>query len=136
MDATTRIKCPQCGEANNAHFFNQPCKKCGLPLPDPQQGSIYIYRQGSFFGCAGAFGIYINGEPYGHIGNTELIRIPVPFGTYNIHSAVGMNRKCQDLLVTVSPQYPVAYTKVYMKMGFWTNSFVIEPLDPRLLEMN
>ena len=79
--------------------------------------------------------MYINGEPYGHIGNKELLRLPLKFGTYNIHSAVGMSRKCQDLQVTISPEHPVAYTKVYIKAGFWANSFVVEPVDPKLLDL-
>ena len=61
--------------------------------------------------------------------------MPLPYGTYNIHSAVGMSRKCRDMQVTLTPEYPNAYAKVYMRSGFWTNSFVIEPLDPALLNL-
>ena len=135
MAAKIRIKCPHCGEANNVHAANEACPKCRQPLSNGEEGSIYIYRQGSPYGIAGGFGLYINNEPYGYIGNKELLRIPVKFGTYNIHSAVGMSRKCQDLQVTISPEHPVAYTKVYMRSGFWANSFVVEPLDPKLLDM-
>lgn len=79
--------------------------------------------------------MFINNQPYGYIGNKELLRIPLKFGTYIIHSAVGMSRKCRDLQVTISPENPVAYTKVYIKPGFWANSFVVEPLDPKLLDL-
>ena len=135
MAAKIRIKCPHCSAASNVHSVNDPCPKCRQPLNVEEEGSIYIYRQGSPYGIAGGFGLYINNQPYGHIGNKELLRIPVKFGTYNIHSAVGMSRKCRDLLVTVTPENPAVYTKVYIKPGFWTNSFVVEYVDPKLLEL-
>ena len=87
------------------------------------------------YGVAGGFGLFINDASYGFIGNKELLRIPVKYGTYNIHSAVGMSRKCRDMQVTLTPENPVAYTKVYIKAGFWANSFVIEPVDPKLLDL-
>lgn len=135
MTAKLRVKCPHCGTAENVFSVNDICPKCKNPMNAPAQGNIYIYRQGSFYGVAGAFGLYLNGEPYGHIGNKELLCLPLPFGTYTIHSAVGMSRKCRDLIVTISPENPVAYTKVYIKPGFWTNSFVVEPMDPKLLNL-
>ena len=135
MSAKIRIKCPHCGEASNVHSVYEPCPKCKQPMGIQEEGSIYIYRQGSAYGIAGAFGLDINQQPYGHIGNKELLRIPVKYGTYNIHFAVGMSRKCRDLLVTITPENPVAYTKVYIKPGFWTNSFVVEYVDPNLLDL-
>lgn len=135
MSAKIRIKCPHCGEAINVHSVTDACSECKKPLDIAEEGNIYIYRQGSVYGIAGGFGLYLNGQPYGHIGNKELLRIPVKFGTYNIHSAVGMSRKCRDLQVTITPENPVAYTKVYIKAGFWTNSFVVEPVDPNLLDL-
>lgn len=134
MNSKLRIKCPKCGEASNI-TAGAPCPKCGNPIVLPPEGAcIFLYRQGSFYGVAGGFGIYVNGQPYGHIGNRELLCLPLPYGTYNLHCAVGMSRKCRDLQVTLSPEMPQAYTKVYIKPGFWANSFVIEPMDPRLLE--
>lgn len=135
MAANIRIKCPHCAEATNVLSVSDLCPNCKRPLGLTEEGSIYIYRQGSPYGIAGGFGIYLNGEPYGHIGNKELLRLPLKFGTYLIHSAVGMSRKCQDLQVTISPQNPVAYTKIFIKPGFWTNSFVVEPVDPKLLDL-
>lgn len=135
MAAHIRIKCPYCKEVYNAVPGSAMCPKCHQAVATENQANIYIYRQGSPLGIAGGFGIYINGEPMGHIGNKELIRIPVPYGTYNIHSAVGMSRRCQDMQVTLTPQNNVVYTKVYMKPGVWTNSFVIVPVDPKLLDL-
>lgn len=135
MAAKIRAKCPHCKESMNVHSLNEACHKCKKPLDSGEEGSIYIYRQGSPYGIAGGFGLFLNGESYGHIGNKELLRIPVKFGKYNIHSAVGMSRKCKDLEVTVTPENPAVYTKVYIKAGFWANSFVVEYVDPKLLDL-
>lgn len=130
-----RIKCAHCGNVANIRPGDAQCPKCKKPLNISEEGKIYLYRQGSFYGMAGAFGVYINGEPFGHIGNKEALCMPLPYGTYTLHSAVGMSRKCRDLEVTLSPESPNAYAKVYMRPGFWANSFVIEPLDPSLLNL-
>ena len=135
MAAKIRIKCPLCESAENIRIIDDVCPKCKQPHGLGDQGCIYIYRQGSPYGIAGGFGLYLNGQPYGHIGNKELLCLPVKFGTYTIHSAVGMSRRCQDLEVTVSPENPVVYTKVYIKPGFWTNSFAVEYVDPKLLDL-
>ncbi len=135
MAAKIRIKCPICGKAENITHNGAICPSCKNPVSFPPQGCIYIYRQGSPYGIAGGFGLFLNTVPYGYIGNKELLCIPLPFGTYNIHSAVGMSRKCQDLQVTITPQNPVVYTKVYIKPGFWGNSFVVEYVDPKLLDL-
>ena len=135
MSAKIRIKCPHCGEASNVHSVNDLCPECKKPMDIVEEGNIYIYRQGSVYGVAGGFGLFINDVPYGYIGNKELLRLPGKYGTYTIHSAVGMSRKCRDLQVTVAPENPAVYTKVYIKPGFWANSFVVEPVDPNLLEL-
>jgi hypothetical protein len=135
MSAKIRVRCPHCGEVNNVNSANDICPNCNNPLGLDGEGSIYVYRQGSPYGIAGGFGLFLNDLSYGFIANKELLRIPVKYGTYNIHSAVGMSRKCRDLQVTVTPENPVAYTKVYIKAGFWANSFVVEPVDPKLLDL-
>lgn len=133
MESKLRVKCPHCGKIANS-TPGAPCGKCGNPIVLPNTGScIYLYRQGSFYGVAGGFSIYINGQEFGSIGNRELLCIPLPYGSYNIHCAAGMSRKCRDLVVNLTPQTPVVYTKVYIKPGFWANSFVVEPMDPRAL---
>jgi hypothetical protein len=103
------------------------CPKCGKPLVFPGDALISLYRKGNFYGVAGGFGLYLNGEPMGYIGNRETVRIPVSYGTYTLHVAVGMSRKCNDMQITLTPQNRFAYAKVWIKPGFWANSFVIEP---------
>lgn len=120
-----RVRC-SCGHVLDANYGNV-CPRCRQPLAIPNGGLIQIYRKGSPLGIAGGFGIYIDGVPMGHIGNRQTVNIPVEFGQHNIHVAVGMSRRCTDLVVKVTPNHPMAYAKVYMRPGVWTNSFVIEP---------
>jgi hypothetical protein len=135
MAAKLRIKCPHCQQIVNLPGENVPCPHCGKPVSVCTDTCVYLYRQGSPLGVAAGFGIYINGEPYGHIGNTETLCFPLPQGSYTFHCAAGMNRKCRDLVVNLNADTPKHYAKVYMKPGFWTNSFVIQPMDPKLLNL-
>lgn len=120
-----RAKC-SCGEVTNT-VPGGLCPKCKRPLELPEEAAIRLYRKGSPYGIAGGFGIYINGEPMGYIGNKETVIIPLKYGTYTLHVAVGMSRKCNDFTVTLTPENRVANAKVWIKPGFWANSFVIEP---------
>lgn len=133
--AKLRVKCSNCGDVNNINPSAATCPKCGQPLNIPPDGCIYLYRQGSFYGIAGGFGIYIDGQPYGHIGNQETLCIPLPYGIHNIHCAVGMSRNCRDLQINLTPENRQGYAKVYIKPGFWTNNFVVEPIDPAKLDL-
>ena len=120
-----RVKC-SCGEVTNT----QPggiCPKCKKPLEIPEEAVICLYRKGSPYGVAGGFGVYINDVPMGYIGNKETVMFPVKYGTYTLHVAVGMSRKCNDYTFTLSPENRFANAKVWIKPGFWANSFVIEP---------
>ena len=104
MNKLLRVKC-SCGNVMNA-YAGQVCNNCRQPINIPQGGMIYLYRMGSPIGIASGFGIYINGEPFGYIGNKETLRIPVAFGSYNLHVASGMNRRCNDFVINITPEHP------------------------------
>ena len=125
MAKALRVKCT-CGNVLHAHP-GKSCSKCGKPLVFPADAMISLYRKGSPLGIAGGFGIYINGEPMGYVGNRETVNIPLPYGTYTLHVAVGMNRRCTDYTVNLTPENRIAYCKVWMRPGFWSNTFVLEP---------
>lgn len=127
MNGRFRIKCPQCGQVQDINGASA-CR-CGMQLV-PQQGEIRMYRMGNFFGAAAGFGVYIDEQPFGHIGNRETVAYSLPFGTHRLHVASGMNRRCNDMLITLSPETPVAFLKVRIQPGFWTSSFVLEPSTP------
>ena len=135
MAAKLRLKCPNCKKPINIHPTSTNCPECARPIVPSPDACIYLYRQGSPLGIAGGFGIYVNGEPYGYIGNKELLCLPLPYGTYTLHCAVGMNRACEDVTFVLTPQNRVVYSKVYMTPGFWSNKFHIVPVDPGLLDL-
>lgn len=120
-----RVKCPSCGTVQDIHE-NAPCSNCQTPLSTVGEGVIQIYRMGSPIGVAVGYGVYLDGEPMGHLANMESIRIPVSAGVHNLHMTCGMTRKCQDLQIMVNPGQ-FAYCKARLKPGFWTNTIVIEP---------
>lgn len=123
--ALFRVKCPACGQVSDI-AGDSPCSKCKNPLAVPTEGGVQIYRMGSPVGIAVGYGIYINGQPYGHLANKESVRIPLPYGIYTFHFTCGMTRRCQDVTVALTPENRVAYIKARIKMGFWTNKIIAE----------
>ena len=124
-----RMKCPNCGNVQNMNASG-PCGKCGAPLYVEQPAAIALYRMGNFMGAANGFGIYLNEQPFGAIGNRENLIIPLPYGQYKLHIVCGMNRKCNDPVFNLSPADPFVCLKVHMKVGFLSNKFIIERVDP------
>ena len=129
MSQLLRIKCPSCGNVVDVASTGSPCAKCGNALNLPEEGMIQIYRMGSPFGVAVGMGIYINENPLGHLANAESIRIPVPYGHYKVHMTHGMNRKCKDVEVDVSPAERIVYIKAHLKMGLISNTVVLEQVS-------
>ena len=124
-----RVLCPNCKKVYNLPD-DSPCPSCGTQVVIPRGGMIQIYRMGNFVGGAVPAGIYLNGQPYGHVPNRGTVQIPLPFGKYVVHMTVGMTRRCNDPMITLSPEAPVACLKAHIKMGFATNTMIIEPADP------
>ena len=123
--AELRAKCPACGHVYDT-TGNGNCPKCQQPVVFSEDGYIQVYRMGSPLGVAAGFGLYINGEPYGHLANKQSVRIPLPYGSYNLHFTCGMNRKGQDVMLTLSPDCRKGFAKVHMKPGFWSNKLIAE----------
>lgn len=122
-----RIRCAAC--KNVADVQNDAgCPKCGAP--SAPGGYIKMYRMGSPLGVAVGFGIYIDNEPTGYIGNKQTCWIRVPFGTHRLHVAQGANRRCNDAMITITPDHPLEAVKVAIKAGFWSNSFNIQATNP------
>ncbi len=123
-----RVRC-RCGNVVNA-APGSICEKCKNPLPFFPDALITLYRKGSPLGIAAGFEVYLNGVDMGRIGNKETIKMPVPYGTYNLHVACGMSRNCNDMKITLTPNQRFGFFKVWMKPGFWTNDFVLEVATP------
>lgn len=128
MTGKYRVRCPQCGKVFDINGLTA-CQ-CGAQVA-PAGGEIRLYRMGSPIGVAIGFGVYIDGQPFGHIGNKETVTYSVPFGSHNVHVTAGMSRKCQDLTVNLTPQAPVGLMKAHIRPGFLSNTVVIEPATPQ-----
>ena len=122
-----RYGCPACKAVSDV-TSDAACPSCGNPTAPG--GYIKLYRMGSFYGIANGFGIYIDGVPTGYIGNKQTCWIRVPYGTHRLHVAVGLSRKCEDVAVTIAPDHPLEALKVYMKPGFFVNTFKIIAANP------
>ncbi|MCR4617377.1 MAG: hypothetical protein K5669_04215 [Lachnospiraceae bacterium] len=122
-----RYRCP------NGHVFNgdentKVCPECSAALALENCGAIQLYRMGNMMGMAVGMGIYIDEVPYGHIGNKESIRIVLPFGDHKIHVTHSTTRNCNDPVITLSAEAPIAYMKCHLgAMGF---KIVVEPANP------
>ncbi|MCQ2498973.1 MAG: DUF2846 domain-containing protein [Lachnospiraceae bacterium] len=123
-----RVKCYNCNTVQDV-YQDCPCCKCQAPLVATGQCAIQMYRMGSPIGVAVGYGIYIDGEPMGHLANKESVYIPVTPGFHNIHVTCGATRHCQDLQVTIEPGN-IAYVKARIKPGFWRNTIIVEPATP------
>ena len=123
-----RVKCSKCGNVYDIETVGA-CPGCGA-LINIEQGSISLYRMGSPIGVAMGFSIYVDGQPFGHLANKELVKLSLPLGTHTLHCACGMLRKCIDVTVTLTPEAPHANVKAHIKPGFWTNTIVLEGAKP------
>ena len=113
-----RYRCSQ-GHVFDGNEDTKVCPNCGEALQLDNCGAIQLYRMGNMMGMAVGMGIYIDDTPYGHIGNTESVRIVLPFGEHKIHVTHTTTRKCNDPVVTLSAQHPIAYMKCHLAaMGF------------------
>lgn len=124
-----RLKCPSCGNVFDS-AGTVPCSRCGTMIDVNAGGMIQVYRMGSPIGVAVGYGIYLDGQPIGHLANKQSLLIPVPFGNHQLHMTCGMTRRCKDLFFSVTPQSPKIWIKAHIKPGFWTNSVVIEFANP------
>lgn len=122
---TVRYCCPN-GHAFDGNESVTQCPKCGAPVA--KGGYIQMYRCGNYMGMAVGMGVYIDGVPYGHIGNKQSIRICVPFGSHMVHVTHTSTRSCNDPVFTVTPEAPYVWCKArFVKAGF---KIEVEPSDP------
>lgn len=127
MNNLLRVKCPKCQKVQDINGVT-PCE-CGFTL-EPQQGTVVLYRKGHPSGAMLGAGVYIDGQPFGHLAATETAAFSLPFGTHTFRMTLGAIRRCKDITVTITPENPVAYIRGAVKMGFWSNSMILTPSSP------
>ena len=126
------LKCPKCGTVQYVKG-DGPCWKCHTMVVFPKDGVIQIYRMAS---CKGVFGrsmeIYLNGILFGLVEFNEVIRIPVPYGHYNVMMKF-MDYKMSKYKGTalefdITPNNRIVYLKAARVIpGFMTNTTILEP---------
>ena len=128
MPKQYRVVCPKCGKPINVPVGpTYQCPACKAENTTPQGGLLYIYRMGNFMGAAIGMDIHINDNPVGLMANKETVCIPLGYGTYKIHIAHSMNRRCNDPVIEISPQNPVVYLKARLKSGAFSSTIIVEP---------
>lgn len=132
MSKLFRFKCPKCGTVQDVPG-NGPCWKCNVMISLPEDGVIWIYRMAS---CGGKFGrsmeIYLNGIRLGCLKYDDFIRIPVPYGHYNVMLKF-LNYKMSKYKgigqeFDITPDNRIVYLKAARVIpGYHTNTTILEP---------
>ena len=131
MSTLLRFKCPKCGRVQDVPG-NGPCRKCGVMITLPPDGVIQIYRMGSPLGMALKMKIFLNDILLGYIGNTESIRIPVPYGHYKMYMRMprkGLHKSygaVQEFDITPANRF--VFFKARSVPGNMTNTTYMEPV--------
>ena len=122
-----RFRCG-CGNVFNGDEHTQVCSSCGRTLDVANCGAIQLYRMGNMMGMAVGMGIHIDDIPFGYLANKESVRLVVPYGSHKIHVTHTTTRACNDPIVTITPEQPVAFMKAHFSgMGF---KITVEPARP------
>lgn len=125
------LKCPKCGTVQYVKG-DGPCWKCHTMVVFPKDGVIQIYRMASCAGIGSSMEIYLNGILFGLVEFNEVIRIPVPYGHYNVMMKFmdyEMSKyKGTALEFDITPNNRIVYLKAARVIpGFMTNTTILEP---------
>lgn len=125
------LKCPKCGTVQYVKG-DGPCWKCHTMVVFPKDGVIQIYRMASCAGIVSSMEIYLNGILFGLVEFNEVIRIPVPYGHYNVMMKFmdyEMSKyKGTALEFDITPNNRIVYLKAARVIpGFMTNTTILEP---------
>lgn len=135
MSKLLRFKCPNCGKVQDV-LGDGPCKVCKVMVKLPEDGVIQLYRMAS---CGGNFGrsmeVFINGIRLGTMKSENIIRIPVPYGHYQVMAKFldyKMSKyKGIGLEFDVTPENRIINLKAARCLpGYMTNTVILEMASP------
>ena len=89
MNNLLRVKCPNCQKVQDINGITT-CQ-CGFNL-EPQQGTVTLYRKGHPIGSGVGAGVYIDGQPFGHLAVTEAVTYSLPFGSHTFLGKIAVAR--------------------------------------------
>ena len=130
MSKLLRFKCPKCGTVQDVPG-DAPCWKCHTMISLPKDGVIEIYRMASCMGIGRSMEIFVNGIRLRCLKYDEIIRIPVPYGHYQVmmkflDHGVSKN-KGVGLEFDITPNNRIMYLKAARVIpGYATNTVILE----------
>lgn len=129
---TFRVKCPSCGNVQNAPL-NYSCRKCRTQhaAVNPQDGFLYYYRMGNYFSSNVAATIWLNGQEYGGVGNTEGVILPLAPGEYDLQIGIRGVKKSEVIRIRILPGQVFCVKTSLVVHGFsnYTKLFTVDPSE-------
>ena len=130
MSKLFRFKCLRCGRVQDAPG-DKACWKCHTMVSLPRDGIIQIHRMPACLGIGCSMEIYINNIRFGCLKYDDSIRIPVPYGHYNVlvkYIDYPMS-KCKGIgqEFDITPENRVVYLKAARVIPGYTGTVVLEP---------
>ncbi len=120
------MSCPVCGATlvNGSNF----CTQCGNTIAptmnnQPGIGSITIVRPKSFYGCAIAYNVSVNGYLLGKVKNGETKTFPLYYGNQELTIHAGMCHGTTNFVI--NDTYRNLVFQCPIKMGLLTNTIEI-----------
>ena len=126
-----RVKCPGCGHIQNAKA-SYTCPKCKKQFAVDFVGSgyLYYYRMGNYFSSNVAAVIWLNGEQYGGVGNTESALLPLAPGEYQLQIGIRGVKKSEVIPVRIE-RGKVTCVKTSLVVHGFSNYTKLFPVEPR-----
>ena len=126
-----RVKCPGCGHIQNAKA-SYTCPKCKKQFAVDFVGSgyLYYYRMGNYFSSNVAAVIWLNGEQYGGVGNTESALLPLAPGEYQLQIGIRGVKKSEVIPVQIE-RGKVTCVKTSLVVHGFSNYTKLFPVEPR-----
>ncbi|MBQ6476709.1 MAG: zinc-ribbon domain-containing protein [Clostridia bacterium] len=127
-----RVKCPSCGHIQNAKAV-YTCPKCKKQqaVDFINSGYLYYYRMGNYFSSNVAAVIWLNGEQYGGVGNTESALLPLAPGEYQLQIGIRGVKKSEVIPIQVERGKVTCVKTSLVVHGFsnYTKLFLVDPRE-------
>ena len=106
-----RYRC-ECGNVYDSAETKAACPSCKKENSTENCGIVQLYRLGNYVGMLVGLGLYVDGQPYGHIKNKGSIKLVVPYGEHQLHATLSACRESTQPVINLTPETPELYFKV------------------------
>ena len=130
----TYVKCPACGLIVPL-MQTAICSNCRVPLVLDQPASIILQRihDPQYVPSKKRhheFNVFINNRYCGQIKHFQTLTFLLPYGSYQFRVESGIDRKCNQPVITLSQRNSLACLQLYEKRGLLMTSFVLKSVPP------